>query len=52
MGHYGAVLKILVVQAFHGEDRQQPIDLHHDNAESQHTWVIDGSTSWRDSTSR
>ena len=35
VGHHGAVSGVPDVQAFHSEDRQQPIDLHHDNAKSQ-----------------
>ena len=38
MGHHGAVLRVPDVQAFHSEDRQQPIDLHHDDAKG-HRWV-------------
>ena len=36
VGHHGAVWGVPNVQAFHSEDRQQPIDLHHDDTESRH----------------
>ena len=35
VGYHGAVSGVPDVQAFHSEDRQQPVDLHHDHAKSR-----------------